>query len=218
MGQAIKERALPAAIVAAALLTLAPTAGAASKAKPAAGNVAARQVVLLRNDGRRAKLAPQRLVLSGSKSVAYASFNVPKAWAGKPTSLILEAQSKVRVTVSAVRAGELRSLRWSDRPRTVGAAVSTNLLAATPTAVALPQLPSSGRLVLEIRGRGRAVITGALQISPRTGSSQPSVGGGDETPGSGGGSDVGDRPSDEEPIPGQTPAEPGSPSDPDSPS
>ncbi len=66
MGQAIKERALPAAIVAAALLTLAPTAGAASKAKPGAGNVAARQVVLLRNDGRRAKLAPQRLVLSGS--------------------------------------------------------------------------------------------------------------------------------------------------------
>jgi hypothetical protein len=217
MGQAIKDRALPAAIVAAALLTLAPTAGAASKAKPAAGNVAARQVVLLRNDGRRAKLAPQRLVLSGSKSVAYASFNVPKAWAGKPTSLVLEAQSKVRVTVSAVRAGELRSLRWSDRPRAVGAAVSTNLLAATPTAVALPQLPSSGRLVLEIRGRGRAVITGALQISPRTGSSQPSVGGGDETPGSGGGSDVGDRPSDEEPIPGQTPAEPGSPSDPGSP-
>ncbi|MCX6370016.1 MAG: hypothetical protein NTZ58_02005 [Solirubrobacterales bacterium] len=217
MGQAIKDRALPAAIVAAALLTLAPTAGAASKAKPAAGNVAARQVVLLRNDGRRAKLAPQRLVLSGSKSVAYASFSVPKTWAGKPTSLVLEAQSKVRVTVSAVRAGELRSLRWSDRPRAVGAAVSTNLLAATPTAVALPQLPSSGRLVLEIRGRGRAVITGALQISPRTGSSQPSVGGGDETPGTGGGSDVGDRPSDEEPIPGQTPAEPGSPSDPGSP-
>jgi len=229
MARAIKKRALPAAIVITALL--APTASAASKAKPADGNLGARQIVLLRDDGRRAKRAPQRIVLSGAKSAVYASFNVPRTWAGKPTSLVLKARSKVRVTVRAVRAGDLRSLRWSNRPRAVGAGVTTNLSAGTPTAIALPRLPSAGRLVLEIRGRGRTVITGVLEISPRHGPSQPDAGedeqapgndGGsdgedEQAPGNDGGSDGGDRPLGEEPVPDQRPAEPEPPVEPDSP-
>ena len=169
MGQIIKERALPVTIVAAALFALAPAAaaGAASTAKPAAGNVGARQVALLRNDGRRANLAPQRLALSGGKVKIYASFSVPKSWARKPISLVLTAKSSARVTVSAVRAGALRSLRWNGRPRSRGASVSSNLLAGQATSVTLPPRPSSGRLVLEISSRGRAAISGILQITPR---------------------------------------------------
>ena len=167
MRQAIKDRVLPAAIVAAALSALAPAVGVASTAKPAAGNIGARQVALLRNDGRRANLAPQRLALSGGKVKIYASFEVPKSWAGKPISLVLTAKSSVRVTVSAVRAGALRSLRWNGRPRSRGASVTSNLLAGQATSVTLPQRPSSGRLVLEISARGRAAISSILQITPR---------------------------------------------------
>ena len=222
MARVIKDRVLSASVAVAALFVLAPTAGATGTAKAAGGNVGARQVALLRNDGRRAQLAPQRLALSGGKAVAYASFNVPKSWSGKPIALVLTAQRKVRVTVSAVRAGELGSLRWTARPSSIGAAVSTELAAGKPERVSLQQLPASGRLVLQISARGRAVITGILQIAPRATPSSPNPGapaGGGSQPGSGSAA-----PGQPEPPVGaeqpadSLPSDPSSPSDPADPS
>lgn len=218
MRQAIKERVLPAAITVALLAALAPAAGAANKAKPATGNIGARQVALLRNDGRRANLAPQRLALSGGRANIYASFNVPEPWAGKPISLVLTASSSVRLRVSAVRAGDLRSLRWTARPRSVGGSVTTHLLAGKPERISLKQLPQSGRLVLQISARGTAVITGALEISPRAGEPPPAddTPTGRDQPGAGTG-DPGESPvSGEQPL-DASPSDPTAPSAPDSP-
>ena len=224
MTSGVKDRALLTFGVAAALMVFAPSAGAAGSAKPAAGNVAAGQIALLRNDGRRATIAPQRLSLSSGRANIYASFSVPQTWAGKPIALTLRSNSNVRVSVTAVRAGRLRSLRWSTRPRPVGKAVRVNLRATGATRIELPQLPV-GRVVLEIRTRGRAVISGTLQIALGQSSSTPIAGapssGSDDKPGSGGeGSgepDSGTQPDTPElPTEGSPPA-PDSPLDPGSP-
>lgn len=224
MTSVIKDRTLLTLCVAAALLVSAPSAGAAVTAKPAAGQVGAGQIALLRNDGRRPTIAPQRLSLRAGKANVYASFAVPKTWAGKPIELVLKSSSNVRVSVTAVRAGRLRSLRWSTRPRAVGKAVNVKLRATGATRIELPQLPS-GRVVLELRTRGHAVISGTLQIalaksSPMPGAGAPSSGS-DRKPGAGGeGSgepDSGTQPDTPElPTEGSPPA-PDSPLDPDSP-
>ncbi|MEI7692644.1 MAG: hypothetical protein WCJ50_09010 [Actinomycetes bacterium] len=219
MTSVIKDRVLLTSCAAAALLVLAPSAGAAGTAKPAAGNVAAGQIALLRNDGRRATIAPRRLSLSAGRANIYASFSVPQAWAGKPIALTLRASSNVHVSVAAVRAGQLRSLRWSTRPRAVSKSASVNLRATEATYLELPQLPT-GRVVLEIRARGRAVISGTLQIAPRSSSSAPGAGapssGGGQKPGTGGGGsstqpDSPDLPIDSAPAAPDSPVDPGSP-------
>ena len=217
MTSVIKDRVLLTSCAAAALLVLAPSAGAAGTAKPAAGNVAAGQIALLRNDGRRATIAPQRLSLSAGRANIYASFSVPQAWAGKPISLTLRSSSNVRVSVTAVRAGQLRSLRWSTRPRAVSKSVSVNLRATEATYLELPQLPA-GRVVLEIRARGRAVISGTLQLAPKSSSSAPVAGdpssGSGQTPGTGGSGAQPvspDLPIDNAPATPDAPVDPGSP-------
>ncbi len=224
MTSVIKDRALLTFCVAAALLVFAPSAGAAGTAKLAAGQVAAGQIALLRNDGRRPTIAPQRLSLSAGRANAYASFSVPRTWAGKPIELTLRSNSNVRVSVTAVRAGRLRSLRWSTRPRSVGKAVNVKLRATGATLLELPRLPA-GRVVLEIRTRGRAVISGTLQIALGQRSPAPVAGappsGSDQKPGTGGegsgGSDSGtepvtpDLPTDGSPPAPDSPVDPGSP-------
>ena len=224
MTSVIKDRALLTFCVAAALLVFAPQAGAAGRAKIAAGQVAAGQIALLRNDGRRPTIAPQRLSLSAGRANAYAAFSVPKAWAGKPIELTLRSNSNVRVSVTVVRAGRLRYLRWPTRPRSVGKAVNVKLRATGATPLELPQLPT-GRVVLEIRTRSRAVISGTLQIALKRSSSAPVTGapssGSDQEPGAGGegsgGSDPGTQPDTPElPIDG-TPSAPDPPADPSSP-
>jgi hypothetical protein len=220
MTSVIKDRALLTFCVAAALLVFAPQAGAAGRAKIAAGQVAAGQIALLRNDGRRPTIAPQRLSLSAGRANAYAAFSVPKAWAGKPIELTLRSNSNVRVSVTVVRAGRLRYLRWPTRPRSVGKAVNVKLRATGTTPLELPQLPT-GRVVLEIRTRSRAVISGTLQIALKRSSSAPVTGapssGSDQEPGAGGegsgGSDPGTQPDTPElPIDG-TPSAPDPPAD-----
>lgn len=224
MTSVVKDRALLTFGVAAALLVFAHSADAAGTAKPAAGNLAAGQIALLRNDGRRAKIAPQRLSLSAGRANIYASFSVPQTWAGKPIELTLWSNNNVRVSVTAVRAGRLRSLRWSTRPRSVGKAVNVKLRATGASRIELPQLPA-GRVVLEIRTGGRAVISGTLQIALGKSSLSPGTGapssGDDPEPGSGeGGSgepDSGTQPdSPELPTDGSPPAQ-DSPLDPGSP-
>jgi hypothetical protein len=229
MTTVVKDRALLTFGVAAALLVFAPSAEAAGTAKPAAGNVAAGQIALLRNDGRRATIAPQRLSLSAGRANVYASFSVPHTWGGKPIALTLRSNSNVRVSVTAVRAGRLRSLRWSTRPRSVGKAVNVKLRANGANRVELPQLPA-GRVVLEIRTRGSAVISGTLQIALGKSSPKPGTGappsGGDQKPGSGGGGSGGegsgepdsgapldspDLPADGSPPAPDSPLDPGSP-------
>jgi len=221
MTSVIKDRALLTFCVAAVLLVFAPQAGAAGRAKLAAGQVAAGQIALLRNDGRRPTIAPQRLSLSAGRANAYATFSVPKAWAGKPIELTLRSNSNVRVSVTVVRAGRLRYLRWPTRPRSVGKAVNVKLRATGATPLELPQLPA-GRVVLEIRTRSRAVISGTLQIALKRSSSAPVTGapssGSDQEPGAGGegsgGSDPGTQPDTPElPIDG-TPSAPDPPADP----
>ncbi len=223
MTSVVKDRALLTFGVAASLLVFAPSAGAAGTAKPAAGTVAAGQIALLRNDGRRATIAPQRLSLSSGRANIYASFSVPQTWAGKPIALTLRSNSNVRVSVTAVRAGRLRSLRWSTRPRPVGKAARVNLRATGATRIELPQLPT-GRVVLEIRTRGRAVISGTLQIALGQRSPAPVAGapssGSEEKPGLGGEGSGGEGSG--EPAPGTQPDTPelpaeGSPPAPDSP-
>jgi len=218
MTSVFKDRALlTSCAAAAALLVFAPSAGAADTAKPAAGNVTAGQIALLRNDGRRATIAPQRLSLSAGRANIYAAFGVPQTWAGQSIALALRSSSNVRVSVTAVRAGRLRSLRWSSRPRAVSKSVSVNLRATEATYVELPQLPA-GRVVLEISARGRAVISGTLQIAPKAGSQAPVAdapsGGSGQHPGTGGADAQPGSP--ELPIDG-SPAAPDSPVDPGSP-
>ena len=218
MTSVIKDRTLLTLCVAAALLVFAPSAGAAVTAKPAEGQVAAGQIALLRNDGRRPTIAPQRLSLRTGRANVYASFAVPKTWAGKPIELALKSGSNVRVSVTAVRAGRLRSLRWSTRPRAVSKAVSVNLRAAESTLLELPQLPP-GRVVLEIRARGRAVISGTLHIARKPSSPAPVAGnpstGSDQNPGTDG-EGSGEPESGAQPDTPELPID-GSPSAPDSP-
>ena len=219
MTSVIKDRALLTSCAAAALLVFAPSAGAAGTVKPATGNVAAGQIALLRNDGRRATIAPQRLSLSAGRANIYASFGVPQTWVGKPITLTLRSSSNVRVSVTAVRAGQLRSLRWSTRPRAVSKSVSVNLRATEATRLELPQLPS-GRVVLQISANGRAVISGTLQIAPKSISPTPAAGtpssGVDQKPITGGGGSGAQPDSPELPIDG-SPAAPDLPVDPASP-
>ena len=222
----IKDRALLTSLAAAAaLLTCAPAALAASSAKPTAGKVVAGQVALLRNDGRRATVSPRRLALSAGKADIYASFSVPKTWASKQVALTLTASRDARVTVAAVRVGELSSLRWPARARSVGASVSSDLPAAKATTIALPRT-WRGRVVLHIStsSRTRATITSVLQLKPRTGSSAPSAGkpaDGDQpavgAPDSGGPTVSPELPSGETPPDPGTPADPGPIVDPNSP-
>jgi hypothetical protein len=224
MTSVIKDRVLLTFGVAAALLVFAPSAEAAVTAKPAAGQVAAKQIALLRNDGRRPTIAPQRLSLRTGRANVYASFGVPKTWAGKPIELALRSNSNVRVSVTAVRAGRLRSLRWSTRPRAVSKAVSVNLRDTGPTFLELPQLPA-GRVVLEIRARGRAVISGTLRIARKPSQPAPVAGtpssDSDQEPGTtgeeSGESDSGAQPDTPELPIDDSPSAPDSPVDPGSP-
>ncbi len=202
------HRALPVACLAALLLAFVGSAGAAGGTLSKSGQLGAGTLALLRSDGRPATISPQQLAVRGGKANGYALFNLPSQWVGKQLALTLTAQRSLNVTISAVHAGRLSSLRWRSRPARIGSSVSALLPAARSTVVALPVMPATRRLVLQISARGKGVIASRLQLAPVGRAALPTGAAG----GTDGNADSGASPAAESPAqPGNGPAAPSDP-------